>query len=305
MTASPFTTLMVPLDGSPLANEAIPVAAALARRAGAKVHLASVRPPAPGYLHTPADIAHAIERESLERVQRYLATAAEALATCHGLDATRAVLEGQTAEALAAYARANVIGLIVMTTHGRGGLGRFWLGSVADRLLRFTPAPVFLLRSKEHPQHTDFRRVLVALDESPGGDAVLEPAVSLVSLYHEPHCSLVHIVEPPVALSPDLTVYPDLVDADLIEQQNAAAQRRLDRLAEPLRARGIAVTTHVVVDSAVGARILELGRKLDTDVIAIGSHGRHGAERLLLGSVADKLIRGAVEPVLVVPLRAP
>jgi nucleotide-binding universal stress UspA family protein len=302
MTTSPFATLMVPLDGSALAEEAIPVAAALAGRAGARVHLASVRPPGPGYPYVPTEIAKAIEHEAAGRVQAYLATRAQVLSTCHGLEATCTVLEGSPAKALADYARANAIGLVVMTTHRRSGLGRFWLGSVADRLLRCTQAPVFLLRSKEQPQHIDFRRVLVALDGSPEGEAVLDKAIALASLYHEAHCSLVEVIAPPVAVSADLSVYPDLVDANLIEHQDLT-KRHLERLAGATRARGVAATTHVVVDPAVGAQILELARKLDTDVIAVGSHGRHGAERLLLGSVADKVIRGATEPVLVVPLQ--
>jgi len=302
MTTSRFRKLLVPLDGSPLAEKAMPAAAALARRAGAVLHLASVQLPAPGYPHTTAEIAHTLEREAKERVEGYLAAQAESLATCHGLEATCTVLGGSPAEALADYARTNVIDLIVMTTHGRSGLGRFWLGSVADRLLRCAATPTLLLRSREQPQHTDFRRVLVALDGSPEGEAVLEPVLALAALYHEASCSLVQVIEPPFAISPDLTVYPDRVDATLIKQQQALARSSLERLAERPRALGIAATAHLPVSPAVGAQILELARELDSDLIAVGTHGRHGAERLLLGSVADKVVRGAKTPVLVVPI---
>ena len=304
MGTSRFSTMLVPLDGSPLAEKAIPVAAALARRAGAMLHLASVEPPWPRYAYTPGEIAKAIDREAGERVRAYLATTAEAMSTCHGLEASCAVLEGAPADALAEYARTKQIGLIIMTTHGRSGLGRFWLGSVADRLLRCATTPVLLLRSKEQPQHTDFRHVLVALDGSSAGEAVLEPATALASLYHEARCSLVHVVEPPVPLAAELTAYPDLIGADLIEERQSEARADLERLAEGPRALGIVMTTHVVVAPGVSAQILELAHKLDSAAIAVGTHGRHGAERLLLGSVADKVIRGATEPVLVVPIRA-
>jgi nucleotide-binding universal stress UspA family protein len=303
MGTSRFGTLLVPLDGSPLAEKAIPVAAALARRAGAALHLASVQPAAPRYLHVPTEIAKVIEREAVQRVRAYLAATADAVSTCHGLEASWAVLQGPPADALADYARTKEVGLIVMTTHGRSGLGRFWLGSVADRLLRCATAPVLLLRSGEQAQGTDFRHMLVALDGSSVDEAVLEPAAALASLYHEPRCSLVHVVEPPVPLAAELTIYPDLIDADVIEQQESEAKAHLESLGEGLRALGIVVTIHVVVAPGVGAQLLELAHKLDAGAVAVGTHGRHGAERLLLGSVADKVVRGATEPVLVVPIR--
>jgi nucleotide-binding universal stress UspA family protein len=305
MTTSRYHRLLVPLDGSPLAEKGIPAAAALARRGGGVLHLASVLLPTPRYPHTTAEIGQALEREARDRVEGYLAAQAEALSTCYGLEAIRAVLKDSPAEALADYARTNAIDLVVMTTHGRSGLGRFWLGSVADRLLRCTATPTLLIRSREEPQHTDFRRVLVALDGSPEDEAVLEAALALASLYHEPCCSLVQVIEPPFAICTDMSVYPEQVDATVIEQQEALARSNLERLAERPRALGIAATAHLPVSPAVGAQILELARKLDSDLIAVGSHGRHGAQRLLLGSVADKVVRGAPTPVLVVPVRAP
>ena len=307
MVTSRFRRLLVPLDGSPLAEEAIPVACALARRAGGMVHLTSVQLPVPKHAHKLAEITKTIEREARERIESYLSAEAEAVSTSHGLEVTRAVLEGSPAEALADYARTNAIDLIVMTTHGRSGLGRFWLGSVADSLLRCAPTPVLLLRSREEPQHTDFRHIMVALDGSSAGEAVLEPAVALASLYHEAGCSLVQIIEPPFATAGDLTVYPDQADAKLIEQQQALARSNLDRLAERPRTLGIATTAHVLAAPAVGAHIVELAAKLDADLIAVGTHGTdgwRGTARLRLGSVADKVVRGAATPaVLVVPIR--
>ena len=302
METARFRRLLVPLDGSSLAAKAIPVAGVLARRAGGSVHLASVQLPAA----RPAEITKAIEHEAKERVESYLSAEAEAVSTCHGLEVTRAVLDGSPAEALADYARTNAIDLIVMTTHGRSGLGRFWLGSVTDSLLRCATMPVLLLRSREEPQHTDFRHVLVALDGSSAGEAVLEAAVALASLYHEAGCSLVQVVEAPFAIRGDLAVHPERVDANLIEQQQAIARSNLERLAERPRRLGIPTTAHVPVAPAVGPHIVELAVRLDADLIAVGTHGtdgRHGRERLLLGSVADKVVRGAGTPVLVVPIR--
>jgi nucleotide-binding universal stress UspA family protein len=109
-----------------------------------------------------------IEREARPRAMEYLETVAEAARGTHGLAVTPALLAGPAAGALAEHIRARDIDLVVMTTHGRGGLSRWWLGSVTDRLLRRTSAPVLLLHPRESPQPTEFRRILVALDGRPG-----------------------------------------------------------------------------------------------------------------------------------------
>jgi nucleotide-binding universal stress UspA family protein len=297
-----YRKLLVPLDCSPLAALAIPAAGALARRAGATVHLVSVQLGVPKYPRIPPEIAKTIEREARERLDSYLAGEATALSTCHGLETACAVIDGSPPEALGEYAQRNGVDLIVMTTHGRGGLGRFWLGSVADRLLRCTRTPVLLLRSREHPQHTDLRHVLVALDGSTAGEAVLEGALAMASLYHEARCSLVQVIEAPLAISGDLAVYPDQVYGHVLEEQQALARANLERLAERPRSLGIATNVYTPIAASAGTHIVELAYKLDSDLIVLGTHGREGLPRLLLGSVADKVIRGAATPVLVVPV---
>jgi nucleotide-binding universal stress UspA family protein len=295
-----FQRLLVPLDGSPLAEQAIPMAGALARRAGAAVHLVWVQPGVPRYPYVPMEISRDIEREARQRKESYLQTQAEAIETCYGREAVCAVRDGDPAGILAAYARTNHIDLIIMTTHGRGGLSRLWLGSVADRLLRHTTKPVLLLRSEKQPQTTDLRHVLVALDGSEAGAAVLEPALALASLFHERCCSLVHVIEPPATIPWDLATSE--LDSEAVEEQQTLATRDLERYAAKAAAAGVASTATVQVGPGAGAQILALAEKIDSDVIAIGTHGVHGLERLLLGSVADKVVRGAERPVLVVSI---
>jgi nucleotide-binding universal stress UspA family protein len=299
MTTLRFQRLLVPLDGSPLAEQAIPMAGALARRAGAEVHLAWIQPGVPRYPYVPSEIPREIEREVRQRKESYLKAQAEAIETCYGREAICAVRDGDPAGTLAGYARTNGIDLIIMTTHGRGGVSRLWLGSIADRLLRCTTTPVLLLRSEKRAQATDLRHVLVALDGSEAGAAVLEPALALVSLFHERRCSLVQVIELPSAAPWDLA---SELDGKAVEEQRTLATRNLERQAAKAAAVGIAATATVHVAPGVGGQILALAEKIDSDVIAIGTHGVHGLERLLLGSVADKVVRGAEKPVLVVPI---
>jgi nucleotide-binding universal stress UspA family protein len=300
MTTPRFQRMLVPLDGSPLAEQAIPMAGALARRAGAAVHLVSVQPGLPRYPYVPSEISQEVEREVRQRKEAYLKAQAEAIETCYGREAVWAVRDGDPAGTLASYGRNNEIDLIIMTTHGRGGLSRFWLGSVADRLVRCTTTPVLLLRSEKQPQTTDLRHVLVALDGSEAGAAVLEPALALASLFHERCCTLVQVIEPPATIPWDLATSE--LDSKAVEEQQTLATRGLERHAAKAAAAGVASTATVQVAATAGAQILALAEKIDSDVIAIGTHGVHGLERLLLGSVADKVVRGAERPVLVVPI---
>lgn len=284
MTAT-VHSILVPLDGSPLSEQALVVAAALAKHARCSVHLSAVEPPAP---------VGAPEREDL---RRYLASKADALATTHGVRSTCALLQGRPAAALADYAEDQNIDLVVMTSHGRSGLSRFWLGSVADQLLRRVAPPVLLLRPGAASPPTRFYRVLVALDETES-ESVMASSLALGGLDRGTHFVLGHVVPlPPAAIT-----QPGREPWDLAEPEREAAHARLERLARRMREDGLAVSVRVVAGEKVGGRILELARAEQCDLIVVGTHSaRRGDERLALGSAADKVVRGATRPVLVVP----
>ena len=295
--------LLVPLDGSTAAEQALAVAAAIARRTGTKLHLASVMPQMPAVLATGEEPATepALEGELRDHLLEYLESKADALGTTHGLDVTFALLDGAPVHALAEHARLKRISLIVMTTHGHTGVSRLWLGSVADRLLRRVRAPTLLLRPKDGVPHTEFRHTLVALDGMSEGERVLEPAIELGSLPSDARFTLVQVVEPPVSLITRLALSTSSMRQHWRDLQENCARSYLERIAARMRARGLRVATQVLSAPGVGEQILELAKAIDADLIAVGTHSARGVERMLLGSVADKVIRGAAQAVLVVP----
>jgi nucleotide-binding universal stress UspA family protein len=127
----------------------------------------------------------------------------------------RAKVYGERLDALAlesvikdVAARAKQVGLIVLTTHGHGGINRFWLGSVADRPLRWVKVPILLLRPKGGPLQTEFRRILVALDGLNEGERILGPAIALGSLCPDCYLTLAQVVEPPIALITRMALQP-------------------------------------------------------------------------------------------------
>ena len=297
--------LMVPLDGSSLAEQAFPVVGTIAHRSGTKVHLTSVVQRVPIFLASSEEPVPdpGLEQELRDQLTEYLRSTAEALETTHGVEVTYALLDGSPAQALADHARAKRVGLIVMTTHGHSGINRFWMGSVTDRLLRRVKVPVLLLRPTDGALQTEFRHTLVALDGLSEGERVLEPAIELGSLCQDAQFTLVQVVEPPVALITRMAMHPAKMRPHWAELQENCARSYLERVAKSMRTRGLSVSTQMISAGGIGEQILDLARAIGADLIVVGTHGARGVERMLLGSVADKVIRGASQPVLVVPTR--
>jgi nucleotide-binding universal stress UspA family protein len=190
-----------------------------------------------------------------------------------------------------------------MTTHGRGPLSRFWLGSVADEFIRKTSVPVLLVRPKEGTldlsQEPVVRRVLIPLDGSGLAEQILGPAVALGSLMNADY-TLLRVVCPPLFTVYDpAAVAVSPVDQTSLEEERTQAQAYLDQVAQRLRARSLPVCTQVLVGMQPHQAILEEVQAQGVDLIALATHGRKGLTRLLLGSIADKLVRGAGVPVLV------
>ena len=298
--------ILVPLDGSCIAEQALPVAGTIAHRTGRRVHLASVvhRPISAFVATLEEPIPDAgLEAELHEQFTKYLKSSAEALETTHGVEVNYARLDGTAARALADYARFKRVSLIVMTTHGHSGIHRLWLGSVADRLLRRVKAPVLLLHPLNGSFQTEFRRVLIALDGLSEGEKILEPAIELGSLSPDCRFTLVQVVEPPVPLITRMAMQPAKMRPLWRELQENSARSYLDRVAGGMRTRGLQVETQMISEHGVGEHILALADSIGADLLVVGTHGAQGIERMLLGSVADKVVRGSSAPVLVVPTR--
>ena len=301
--SSTVRSIMVPLDGTTDAEQALPVGASLARRTGAPLHLVSVQEPVPAAVTAEAGPYGAdLERQSRTELARYLADVLDATRLTGGMDVQAEVLDGVADSAMAEYVVRHEIGLVVMTTHGRTGLTRWALGSVADRLLRRVTIPVLLLHPQELPQPTRFRRFLVTLDGQIE-DAVLEPAIALGSLEPDAEYVLFRVVEPPLPLLTSLAASPFPVGQPHPERAlEEAARDYLERMADRLRARGLKVSWRIVCARDVPRQVTDLARDTGADCIVVGTHGAGGFERLLVGSVADKVVRRTTLPVLVGPL---
>jgi nucleotide-binding universal stress UspA family protein len=298
-----FQTILVPLDGSKLSEQALPLAQRLAKATGARLELVRVHSPATArdvYIEAMAGET-APDSETAAEESDYLyqhATAARA----EGLVANTSLLEGPVAQAIGRRVRATA-DLVVMTTHGRGPFSRLWLGSVADELLRILDRAILLIRPTMEAWATaagpPYRRILLPLDAWDGNTDAVETAIALGSTKTE--YVLLHVVDVPVpAVAMSIPMAAAAMPTDALESKVA---ERLEGIANTLGERGLKVRTRVEFAGSAAQGILDVAESEAPDLIAMATRRPGRIERMLLGSVTDKVVRASKEPVLVVPVR--
>lgn len=289
--------VLVPLDGSPLAEAALPYARALAAASGEELVLVNVVAPiaaAVSPTHQKFLEEHRAQAETAGR--RYLEEKAAQLGAA-GLRVQPVVLSGPVAATLQQYATAEGIGLIALATHGRSGLERWMVGSVAAQLIHGSTIPVLVFRPRHGAEAgPPLVRILVGLDGSALAEAALPYAATLAQRLKLP-VTLTRVVSSEV----ELFGGPDYLDipGDIVAEVRATAGEYLDQHAKKLKAEGILCETKVDVGFPVTQIIGEANRHPGT-LILISSHGQSGLGRSLLGNVADRVIHESSWPVLVV-----
>ena len=305
-STTPFRFILVPVDGSKLAEQAIPTALAIAQRTRAKVRLVLVHHEfQPLMFMEPGEI-YIRTRLAIEKADReYLTELVQHLRAEEGKALTSALLKGPVAPTLVEYARDIGADLVVMTSHGRGGVRRAWLGSVADELVRTLEVPLIVVRPSEKgtaPEPISLRKIGVPLDGSSLAEAVLEPVTALARMW-DAEISLVQVVRP-IGLASDPPLFPTGYSDQETRIRRDVAQDYTQDVVERLRGLGVKATGVVLLGAAIPDTLLHFFHTEGVGLVAMATHGRGGVRRLVLGSVADKLIRAAEVSVMVVRPRS-
>ena len=299
--------ILVPLDGSRLAESALPLARDLARRSGGELHLTTVVTPLPA-VRPGSGEAGPVKgwfEEERGRGKRYLA---DLKARLHEEDPDvtvhTKVISGPVLSSLEDRIERIDIDLVVMTTHGRGRLERVWLGSVADGLLRAGPCPIILWRpekdGKDRP--SEVRSILVPLDESENSRSIL-PEVKGVAKALGASVAFFSAFDYGPSLGSTYVPHAAMEEDEREEDLNRLREY-LNGLAAEFRADGIDASVRVTVNESPARAILERQEEIGADLVAMSTRGRGGVARLLMGSVADKVVRAGNVPVMVVRGRA-
>lgn len=298
-----FRKILVPLDGSALAEQALGPAMALARAVSAEVVLLrSVTTAQPVFALSSAltgqfesRVEDSLFANRRRATQEYLSGLQQRY-QCPGC-VVRAVDEmGEPAAAIVDVAHERGVDLIVMSTHGQTGMRRAVWGSVTERVLHGAGCPVLVVRSPE-----PIRRILIALDGSELGERVLPPALAVARALGA-QIILLRVSETPLLNPLEIGMMwdmePPLADQDVITAARGAAERYLADIAAH---EGLTQTdTVLVLEGLPAERIEEYVRLSDVDLIAMSTHGRTGLRRWLYGSVTHQVMRGCRRSMLII-----
>jgi nucleotide-binding universal stress UspA family protein len=282
------TAILVPLDGSPSAEAALPYAVALASAMGEELCLFAVAErPDFGRLTGQNDLADDVLRVRHEGLRLYLdeVAARPALAA---LTSRRQIATGNPVDEILSAAADPSISLTAMATHGRGGVTRLLLGSVADKVMRLNTGPTLVVRSSDPPAPAhDIRieRIMVPLDGSPLAEAALAPAARYARAL-DAKILLVRSVQPLDALVLSDGNYVDYSDADKAQDRAALAYL------SAARARlGTEVASELLVVEQSPLQLPQYALDAGVDLVVMTTRGNGGMKRLALGSVADRMAR--------------
>jgi nucleotide-binding universal stress UspA family protein len=296
-----YSKILVPLDGSKTAEKVLPYARHLAGKFKIPVELLAVLDIAEMTTHISAEKARHLDT-MIEDGMRASTTYLRGIATTFPEgNVTCTVEKDRAEEAIIGKAGTDSGTLIAMATHGRSGMDRFLLGSVAEKVLRGSANPLVLVRAKEEAKSSGeapFKSIIVPLDGSELAESVIPLAATMAKQldlevvlfrgYHMPYN----------AYGGDdgyMVNYDELIDSVRDE-----ANEYLDKKVAEVKKLGVAKVSALSKEGSASDEIIALGHKTPEGLIAMCSHGRSGLGRWVLGSVTENVVRHSDAPVLVV-----
>ena len=292
-----FRHMLVPLDGSSLAECVLPHAVALQQVFDARVTLARVCEPPVEQSLKPVDPLewHMVKAEA----EAYLDDVAQRLRGA-GLEPAIALLEGSAADRIVEYAQSEDVDLIVLSSHGRTGLSRWNVSSVVHKIIQNAKVSFMLVRAYE-PLEAElgqlrYQRLMVPLDCSQRTECVL-PAANLVATKQDAQLLLAHVVrQPEIPQRTPLSEEDLQLVEKLVERKRAAAAEYMEELASRLDAQP---DVRLVVSSDISDALHELAEKEEVDMVMLCAHGFSGKARWPYGSVTMGFIIYGCTPLLI------
>lgn len=308
-----FRAILVPLDGSELAEQALPLALSIAGRSGAHLTLLQVVPLVTEPLAVEGAVLSVAEQlEFLQkRAREYLDELVRRLPPFPAAQEEPVLVQpdttiGQPALEITNYAAAVRSDLIVVATHGHSGLRRWALGSVTNKVLQLTRLPMLIIRPQaEGPVRFDqlpsLDRIMITLDGSALAESVLPVVTELAYLFDSEVVLFRAVVPLPTPSSARDPGNQDPVRGTKSVNEIAAseARRYLQSVATNLETQGLKVHTLVTLSEAADA-IRTVAKESGVDLIAMATHGHTGLNDVVWGSVTDRTVRSSPCPVLVV-----
>lgn len=288
-----FSRILVPLDGSQLAEWALPYAEELAGAFNSEVTLIYVCQPAENqYRHM-----HQLYIKDIARMVKKHIKPASPVATVKPV-----ILDGEAAAEIIDYARENDISLIVMVTHGRSGIMPWAMGSITHKVLQRISVPILLIRARvaalKPEREEKFSKILVPLDGSGAGEAAL-PYVEELAKKLKPEVIFLNVVLPGqhVHTIGGLNYVP--FPEHEIQSLKAEAKQYLETVSRKLERTKATTRCEVKIGNAA-QEIIKFAEETDTRLVAMSTHGRSSIGQWIFGSVTHKVLHAGSTPILVV-----
>lgn len=294
-----YTRMLIPLDGSKVAEQVLPYGRFLAKALSIPVELLGVvDPEALVAFSNPAQGRHldTLVAETLSRTALYLETTAQSFP---GAQVKFSVGKGKPEDVVIEKAAVDKNTLIVMATHGRSGIQRWLLGSVADKVLHGATNHLFLVRASEQGK-TDGEAALQTAIVPLDGSALAEQALPYV-LDLTKKLKLKVVLIRAYALPPAISAEEyGFYSADLLDHLESEARNYLAEKVNEVKQNRVENVASVLKVGYGAEEIITLGRNTSDNFIAMCTHGRSGVQRWVLGSVTDRVVRHSGDPVLII-----
>jgi len=286
-----YDTVLVPTDGSEAANNAAEGAVALAERFDADLHAISVLKDADYPISVRSELSTELAEQATAVLDEIASRANEI-----GVDSTTELIETDAPvhQAIIDYGPEHDADIIVMGTHGRTGLNHLILGSIAERTLRVSPLPVLTVHG-ETDIHPEIETIIVPTDGSETASAAGTHAIQLAALTGA-SLHAVHVINL-VALSGEYG------SGSVLQELRQVGQQAVDDIVRRGTEAGVQSAETAILSGAPSREVVDYATDHDADLVVVGTHGRSGLDRLLLGSVTEKIVRPAEMPVLSVSSR--
>ncbi len=281
-------TVIVPLDGSELSERALNIAEAIAGRTSSDLLIARV-----GRIGA--------DEPEMEQIRKYL----KAIASNVSGKVATFTDRGRPAQSIIELAHQHVDPIIVMSTHGRGGIHRWMTGSVAEEVVRGAGVPVLLVRGDQEipsAEKIELRSILLPVDGSRYSESAIDYAVELARLFGST-LHLIRVVDTPSAYGMlsrhmETAATGDILD-EIIDSMRDEANAYIDQLAERLSSEGVQVRK-TVVEGFPGEQLIEHERRGFFQLVVMATAGRSGVSRVVFGSVAERMLKLGRSPVMMV-----
>lgn len=289
--------ILVPVDGSESAEKALTLALSLAQEHGAELMFCH----AVDYAGIAAEsaMAGAVDLATtftaLDESAREILAGATVRAKATSVPSSAFKLEGRSATAIVTYSIERAVDAIVMGSRGLGGIPHLLLGSTAEGVLRAATVPVFVVHANSHIGK--LKTIAVAVDDSEPADAATAFATEL-AVHGSGRMAFINVIDSAV-LHEQIAAFGGYADA-LQSEWEAEAKALVDIAARNAKAAGITEAQGIVAFGSPGEELLARAKAHHADLIAIGTHGRRGLRRLMMGSVAEAVVRKSYVPVVVI-----